>query len=598
MKNTKLIKSIIYLSICLFLYAFAIIPAYAVDECTADNIRNANNDTLVGKIGENCAQELSRLEAAAKPSRDELQKMNSAIAAFQARIKIIEADVAKKTTEINIGEEQLSEFINIAGRKIHQFYIRSYSFTPLTTFFSSVSVGSFLRELAYQQATLNKDKKLITLTAVSVKDLQDKRDALEQEKITLTTLKADTDKKAEQVRALISQVDAYESQLRSLIAEVSARQQEFLGQKLAGLGIPLFAISGGGCSSDLTNGRDPGFSGGFGFFTYGVPNRVGLNQYGALGRAKAGRSADQILRAYYNFDSYQDVDVDGITIKVNDSNSINQGNIIWSGNLRSYVKRIYEVPSDWPAESLKAQVIAIRSYVLAVTNNGNMSICANQYCQVFKTDLKGGSWDQAVDDGETSKRVMVQGGQPIKAFFSSTHGGYAYNTGDLKGWSPTSYTKRMVDTSSGTVSSFSDLQSNAYDKDSPWFYCDWGGRSQYGRTAWLKPDEVADIVNVILLVRKNSSTRVHLYQTDKPNPEGTDTWDASRVRSELGSDAFNSISNISVNWDMGSGITTQVNVSGDAPSKSFNGDEFKNFFNLRAPSNIQIVGPLFNIERK
>jgi peptidoglycan hydrolase-like amidase len=40
-------------------------------------------------------------------------------------------------------------------------------------------------------------------------------------------------------------------------------------------------------SSDI--GKDPGFGNKFGFFTYGVPNRVGLNQYGAWGRAKAGQ---------------------------------------------------------------------------------------------------------------------------------------------------------------------------------------------------------------------------------------------------------------------------------------------------------------------
>jgi len=39
--------------------------------------------------------------------------------------------------------------------------------------------------------------------------------------------------------------------------------------KVVGLSIPLFATSLGGCSSDI--GKDPGFGGGFGFFTYGVP---------------------------------------------------------------------------------------------------------------------------------------------------------------------------------------------------------------------------------------------------------------------------------------------------------------------------------------
>jgi len=159
----------------------------------------------------------------------------------------------------------------------------------------------------------------------------------------------------------------------------------------------------------------------------------------------------------------------------------------------------------------------------------------------------------------------------------------------------------VVDTTSGSVSSFSDLKNTAYDKDSPWFYCDWGGRSAYGGTAWLKPEEVADIINVMLLAKADGGTQKHLVQTDKTNPDGVDTWDAGRVRSELSSRGitpYNSIANISVSADFGTGRVTTVNVTGDGKSNSFAGDEFKTYFNLRAPANIQIVGPLFNVERK
>jgi len=48
----------------------------------------------------------------------------------------------------------------------------------------------------------------------------------------------------------------------------------------------------------------------------------------------------------------------------------------------------------------------------------------------------------------------------------------------------------------------------------PLVYCDWGGRSDYNKTAWLKSDEVADIVNVVMLARADSSVNEHLYQTD------------------------------------------------------------------------------------
>lgn len=594
MRNTLVLLLMGILCVCMVTRVYACDLNMTCENVTSANLGQCNPDE-VNMISSKCATAMSNIEKAAKPHRDELDRMMKAIVAFQARIVQIEADVAKKTREIAIGEQELQASLILADRRIRQFYIRAVTNNPIYVLLFSGDIGETFRAMGYQQAAVNEDKRTIVQTALVVKGLEDKKNRLELEQSSLASLKADTDKRAEAIKKLLAQVDAYEGQLQSAMAAISSRQKEFLSRKLAGLGIPLFAISGGGCSSDLTNGKDPGFSGAFGFFTFGVPNRVGLNQYGALGRAKAGQSSDSILRAYYNFDGYQNAD-SNITIKVNDSNSVNQGNIIWSGKINDYVKRIYEVPADWPSESLKAQVIAIRSYVLATTDNGNQSICANQYCQVFQSGEKGGAWNQAVDD--TGTQIMVQGGNPIKAFFSSTHGGYVYNTGDLQGWSQTSYTKRAVDTTSGNASSFSDLRSNAYDRDSPWFYCDWGARSQYGGTAWLKPEEVADIANVILLAHQDGSSQQHLTQPDKPNPDGVDTWDASTVRSKLGDRAYSSISNVSINADFGTGRVTSVSVSGDGKSDSFDGNDFKTYFNLRAPSNIQIVGPLFNVEKK
>ncbi len=61
---------------------------------------------------------------------------------------------------------------------------------------------------------------------------------------------------------------------------------------------------------------------------------------------------------------------------------------------------------------------------------------------------------------------------------------------------------------------------------------------------------------------------------------------------------FNNITDISIAADFGSGKTTTVTVSGDSGSQSIPADDFKNYFNLRAPSNIQIVGSLYNIEKR
>jgi hypothetical protein len=141
------------------------------------------------------------------------------------------------------------------------------------------------------------------------------------------------------------------------------------------------------------------------------------------------------------------------------------------------------------------------------------------------------------------------------------------------------------------------LNSSSYDKDSPCFYAAQGWRSEYGNSAWLKSEEVADIVNTLNLIKRDPSVAEHLYQVDKPNPAGTDTWSMDRVKQELQTHniiPLNSVNNVSISADFSSGRATTVTVDG----QSFTAQEFKDRFNLRAPANIQIVGPLYNIEKK
>ncbi len=541
---------------------------------------------------------------ATKPLESQLNSMKIQISEIKNRLAAIEQDIFTKEKNINEGYKNLAKQEVVLNRAIRDYYIKTYYNSPFLLFLSSSSFSDMTRVLAYQKAATDQDKAIITNIALSIQDLEAKKKALENEKATLVTLKSNLDEQSAKLDKIVQGAKAYQENLTSQIAVLSARQQQILAQRLASLNIPLFASAPGACSSDI--GKDPGFSPKFGFFTYGVRNRVGLNQWGAYGRANSGQSYDTILRAYYNFSDYGNVD-ENTTIKVNDSNGYDSGNTIWTGTLNQYVKRIWEVPESWPSESLRAQVIAIRSYVMAQTNNGSRSICANTYCQVFKDQEKGGAWNQAVDD--TSGKVMVKDGQTITAWFSSTHGGYVYSSGgDIGG---ASWTKNAVDTTTGSAGGFSDLNNNAYDKDSPWFYCDWGARSQYNGTAWLKPEEVADIVNVLLLAQKDSSTTEHLYQTDKPNPAGTDTWDTGRVKQELQNrniTPYNNISDISVSADFGSGFTTSVTVNGDAGSQTFTADAFVTYFDLRAPATIYIPNfaknsdgslkaPLFNVER-
>lgn len=579
----KLLLPLIILSLLLVSSISYLVPVYA------DEIEDLQKQ--IDQL--NKAREQS--VAATKPLEGQLDSLKRQLASIQARLDDLSANIQKRQKEIDSREERLAEQNAILETRIRSYYIRSYSADPLLVILSSNSPGDLFKELGYRLAAAKKDRSIIIQVTREVEDLLSQKEKLEKDKASLALIQADVDKNAKFFGGEVAKAKAYQADLSGKIASLTARQQEILNQRLAALNIPRSAYTfQGGCIDD--RGISPGISPAFAFFTYGVPNRVGLNQYGSKGRAEAGQSAQQILSAYYNADYTQGYN-QGINIHVTGSNEYGQSfDETW--NIDEYLKHIYEMPTSWPASALRAQAIAARSYALSYTQNGASSICPSQSCQVVKKELNDGAWQQAVED--TKGIVLTAGGSPIKAWFSSTHGGYVFSSSEI-GWNGTGFTKHATDTTSGSAGSFTSLQSEAYDKSSPWFYCDWGSRASYNKTAWLKPSEVADIVNVLLLAGKDSSVRDHVYQVDKPNPAGTDTWDENRVKDELksrGGTPFNNLSSISVSGDFSSGRATSVNISGDGGSASFSGSDFKTYFNLRAPANIQIVGPLYNVESK
>ena len=532
-------------------------------------------------------KELEALKKELSSKEANYQKLNSQLNDIRAKQGLVEIEIPKKEAEVKKGEQALAYQKNLLNARARNYYKNiSKNLFSLVNLFIGEDLSKSLQNFFYQKALVDEDKNTIIKVVLYIKRVEETKAGLEQEKIRLADLRQEVNGQAAILNGEIAKT-------KSRVAELSVLQRQLIAQKLASLNISRSAASLGRCDSDLTNGRDPGFGPKFAFFTFGVPNRVGLNQWGAYGRAKAGQNEEEILRAYYdNFELKKDYSQD-ITINVDSHGSY---------KIEDYLKHIYEMPESWGDDglaALKAQAIAARSYALAYTNNGSGSICPSESCQVFGDSEKGGRWNEAVE--QTKGWVMVQAGSPIKAWYSSTHGGFVLSSGEI-GWSSTSWTKHASDTSE-TVSSLSDLRDSgkAYDKDSPWFYCDWGSRSDYNKTAWLKVEETADIANVIMLARMDSSTSENIYQVDKPNPAGKQTWDFSRVRQELknrGASPFNAIFDISVSADIGSGKTTSVTFSGDAGSQSFDGKEFKDFFNLRAPANIQIVGPLYNVEKR
>jgi len=539
----------------------------------ADELDNVTNELS------NLKKLFGDIKKAADTNEVTLANLNKQLSQIKNKVALVEEEIEKKEVEVQEGEKVLQYQKELLNERTKSYYKNmGRSTISLISLVAAENLSTSLKNFTYQKSLVDEDRKTILKVVTYIKNIEDKRNSLKSEKEKLAVLKVDIDKQSQFLTGEVASARKYQGELQQKIATLTAKQQQLIGQRLASLNIPRSAgTSARGCSDDRS--VDPGFSPRLAFFTYGAPHRNGLNQYGAWGRAKDGQNEDAILAAYYPGKNLR---------KDYDQNIQISTNTGWSGSIEDYVKRIYEVPDSWTDNNLavlKAQAVAARSYALNVTSNGAKQICTTESCQVFKPEPKGGNWEQAVN--ATAGWVLMDGGSPAFTQYASTHGGYILNIGKFDG-------------RNGNPGSFAEMNERAYDKESPWFYCDWGSRANYNKTAWLKTSEVADIVNIIMLAKADSSAGDHLYQTDKPHPYGGELWNEERVKQELrnkGITPFNNISDANVSPDFGSGSTSSINFSGDAGSKSFSGSEFKNWFNLRAPANLQIVGPLYNVEK-
>jgi SpoIID/LytB domain protein len=106
-------------------------------------------------------------------------------------------------------------------------------------------------------------------------------------------------------------------------------------------------------------------------------------------------------------------------------------NVINALGLESYVRGVVsaESPSAWPAEALKAQAVAARTYAIT-TRAGSVSDGFDQYADT-RSQMYGGvaaerpSTDAAV--AATSGQVVTYGGKPVTTYFFSTSGGKTEN---------------------------------------------------------------------------------------------------------------------------------------------------------------------------
>ncbi len=587
MKILKLLSCylvILLISIPLLFYPFTLTQA---KEC---NEGDGTLQQICLDLNElNKALEMSKV--ATQPLESELNKLEAQIKKIQTAINLANQKIKSLGEDIFNREIDLAYQQEILAARVRSLYKKSRQYSPLLIFLASSSANDLFRELSYRQTATEQDKKVIIDISQELMALKDDKEKLEKNKISLAAAQKNLDQQAEFFRNEVAKAKTYQAQLSSKIAELTAKQQALLAEKTGTFQTTVGDVP---LADDPASRPDynPGFSPAFAAFSFGTPHRKGMSQYGAFGRAKAGQSAEEILRAYYG---------NGIEIKKDYPTNINinvQG--YGSVDIETYTKRIYEMPSSWGEEggmeALKAQAVAARSYALAYTNNGVGSICATESCQVYKPVNKGSKWEEAVN--ATRGWVLIANGQPFSAWYASTAGGFIYSY-TSNGYS----TPGIWDTSCGSQSCWT---AEAWEKKagSPWFYKAWyktrDGQACGRSHPWLTQEEMADILNAIVVYRSGNGAE-HILPVDYTScfGKGGEPWSKEQMKNEANSrgGAFNYVSSVSTTYSSG-GQTAKVIFSTNRGSFEVSGEEFYTVFNLRAPGRISLKSKLFNIEKK
>ena len=118
--------------------------------------------------------------------------------------------------------------------------------------------------------------------------------------------------------------------------------------------------------------------------------------------------------------------------------------------LRSVVPE--EMPVDWPAEAIKAQSVAARSFALASSGRHageGYDLCTTTHCQLYTGTAAEKSASNAAIKA-TRGEVLTYGGKPIEALFHTDSGGMTENSEDVWG-SHVPYLRAAKDTPAKTM---------------------------------------------------------------------------------------------------------------------------------------------------
>jgi hypothetical protein len=529
---------------------------------------------------------------------DEITKLEKEIESREIEIDDKLAKIEEKQKLLDTKKEFLDE---ISG----QLYMKSrYSGEQLI--FSFSTLDKMLQNLFVKKNAISILREDIEKINGEYSNLLEVKVALEEEKEDLDAQKKDLDdsykllaaeksKIQAELNAQIATKNMVSRRINGLKTELSSMQYNLLLARQGGTHVnPGSVPTGGDPKATLKGFLEQAPSGTFGVFSIGAyAHRNGMSQWGAKARAEgAGGNPKQdylaILKAYYpkailnmSFVEPEEIYVKGwgdscTCQKRNANGTCASYSKYYDGSVKfsTYMNGIYEMPSSWNPEALKAQAVASRSYAISIFKAKGY-IQPNQSNQVYKDCDNASGWKNAV--AATRGQVLMSGSKVLMAEYDAVHGGWINGVG----WDTTD------------KSGSGDWMGRAWDSLSKvsWFYKAWYRLGPYdtgstcSRNPWVTQAEMADILNAYQVWKSKNWKDDRIYPVkDACHPDvGQYTF------AELRKLAARPVTRVySVVVYSSNGSTTYVKFSTDAGVVEMTGSEFKLTFNTRAPGHLRI----------
>jgi len=597
-KPHKIIQLFLLLSLGVFCVTLFNFPVYSDEIEELENQINQTNEELAKKKGilSDIEKKIAEINGSNYSLSQKIELINDEINKLKKNIDNTEADLDKKIKEIADKQALLEKKKNSIDDLSSDLYIQS-RYRMSQFFLSKDNWDSFVEGLFVKRRAITVLKDGVEKINGEFVSLAESREELETQKKELETQKEDLDKSyallatekaklQKELNAQVAQKSSVSSQISKLTSQLSNLQKTLLYTRQGGTSVdPSQVTAGGSDLGSLSTFTSKAPAGYFGVFSIGAyTHRNGMSQWGAKERAEAGQTYKQILKAYYpsgtittGYSEPSKIRVKGTGVDCSGKTKVYDETISFA----TYMNRIYEMPSSWSAEAVKAQAIVSRTYAIYKSKTQGY-IIPSESNQVYKNCDNLTAWKNAVT--ATKGIVLTKGGATYSTQFAAVHGGWI----NTVGWD-------LYD--SGGTKDFT----NTWDNKSgvSWIYRSWYRRDYKLSTStssdtcyrnpWISPQELADIVNAASLLTDiggsgSSDSRIYPIH-DRCHSDGN-PYSFTEMRNKSSS-KFTKV--ILAQVSRSSGSTTSIKfVNEDGRSVTVSGSYFKLAYNLRAPGYLSI----------